>query len=254
MRTLLTGGTLRTSDTALLISFDRPRRSLSTAIWGGGFRDILFALNQKLTGVYLREEDFPGGSVAGYLRKMLLEAGCDPGKSSALLTSARMEWHRYAFRTKGALTVEVIATGGVEKTAARAGDPPLYEERCGTFFPVGTINLMALVNGSLPDGIMARALVTLTEGKTAAFQDLGIAAVYTGRAATGTATDGVTLITDPEGPVYTDAGTFSALGSMLAACAHEAVTHCLTDFDRPWNRTDALRTPPAVDLAPLKHS
>lgn len=251
MRTLLTGGTLQASDTALLISFDRPRHSLSTAIWGGGFRDILWALNQKLTVFYPHEEDFPGGSVPAYLRLKLLEAGCDPEKSSALLTSARMEWHRSASRTQGPLTVEVIATGGAEKTAARAGDPALYEERDGHFFPVGTINLIALVNGSLPDGIMARALITLTEGKTAAFQDLGIAAVYTGRAATGTATDGITLITNPEGPVYTDAGTFSALGSMLAACAHDAVFHCLTDFDTPWNRDASLVTPPAVDIAKL---
>lgn len=251
MRTLLTGGTLHASETAILISFDRPRRSLSTAIWGGGFRDILAALNQKLTVFYPREEDFPGGSVAAYLRLKLIDAGCDPARSSALLTSARMEWHRYAFRTRGPLTVEVIATGGAEKTAARAGDPPLYEERDGHFFPVGTVNLIALVNGSLPDGIMTRALMTLTEGKTAAFQDLGIAAVYTGRAATGTATDGVTLITDPEGPVYTDAGTFSALGSMLAACARDAVYHCLTDFDTPWNRDASLTTPPPIDISKL---
>ena len=132
--------------------------------------------------------------------------------------------------------------------AARAGDPPLYREEEGRFCPAGTINLMILVNCSLPDGIMARALITVTEGKTAALQDAGIASVYTGLPATGTATDGVILVTDPEAPRLTDAGTYSLLGSLLASAARDAVAYCISHYKRPWNQFDSLRTPPAVPL------
>ncbi|MFC2675401.1 MAG: adenosylcobinamide amidohydrolase, partial [Lacticaseibacillus rhamnosus] len=38
----------------------------------------------------------------------------------------------------------------------------------------------------------------MTEGKTAALQDLGIADVNNGLPATGTGADGITLITDPD--------------------------------------------------------
>lgn len=245
-------GTLHADDAALFISFPRPMRSLSTAIWGGGFRSVLWAMNKKLTAFYPTEKDFPGGSVSAYLRLSLEEAGCDPEKSCALLTSARLEWFRYKKKECRGLIVEAIATGGVEKTAARAGEPALYEEHGGNFSPAGTINLMVLVNGALAGGIMARALITITEGKTAALQDLGIASVSTGRPATGTATDGITLITDPQGPVYTDAGTFSKLGELLASAAYEAVRGCLEDFDRPWNRDARLETPPALDLGELR--
>lgn len=249
---LSTLGELQNTKTSLLLTFPRPMRSLSTAIWGGGYREVLWALNQKLTVFYPHEQDFPGGSVPAYLALELEKLGCDPAKSCALLTSARMDWYRHIVKEDHSLTVEVIATAGVEKTAVRAGEPAFYREEDHHYYPCGTINLMVLVNGHLPAGIMARSLITITEGKTAALQDLGIASVSTGRPATGTATDGITLITDPAAPIYTDAGTFAKLGELLASAAYDAVTGCLVDFDRPWNRDERLVTPKAVSVEELK--
>lgn len=61
MISLACGGTLAASDTSLLLSFSSPRPALSTALWGGGFRTVRWALNQKLTGYWPRPQDFPGG-------------------------------------------------------------------------------------------------------------------------------------------------------------------------------------------------
>ena len=221
---------LSVSPDNLLITSRRPLRSLSTAIYGGGFRTIRYALNRRLTEFYPSEKDFPGGSVATvslYSRKTI-EAG--------------------------PVLVEAITTGGVEKTACRASSPALYREEAGSFAPLGTINMMVLLKGSLPDGIMARALITLTEGKTAALQDLGVADVNNGLPATGTGTDGITFITDPEGPSFTDAGPFSELGAALAKAAYESVTECLVKYDHPWNASPKLMTPMAVDLGKLRIS
>lgn len=252
MTSLVCGGALAASGTALLLSFPAPRPVLSTALWGGGFRRVRWALNQKLTGYWAAPGDFPGGSPEAYLRGALARAGCAPEESCAFLTSAKMERYRHAVREDRGLAVEVVATGGVEKTAARAGDPPLYREEDGQFFPAGTINLMVLVRASLPAYAMVRALLTVTEGKTAALQDLGIAGAVTGRPATGTATDGVMLFADDGAPRLTDAGTFCLLGSLLAGTVHEAVTRCLSDFGLPWNAFPSLATPPAADLSGRK--
>ena len=128
--------------------------------------------------------------------------------------------------------VEIVTTGGVEKTACRASSKPLYRERDGHFAPVGTINMMVLIHGSLPEGIMARSFITLTEGKSAALSDLGIADVNNGRPATGTGTDGITLVTEIGAERYTDAGPFSELGSFLAKAAYDSVTECLVIYDK----------------------
>ena len=252
MKPLETGGELLWDENFLLLSFPKARPSLSTAIYGGGFRKIRYALNQKLTGFFETEADLPGGSPREFLRRSLLARGCDLEESSALLTSARMEWHRHIVKRDGDLIVEAIVTGASERTAARAGDAALYRERDGQFFPCGTINILLSTNARLETYLMARAFITITEGKTAAFQDAGIASVSTGRPATGTATDGITLISSPDGPVYTDAGTFSKLGELLAAAAHDGVYECLSAYVTPWNRSDAFVTPAAVDIQKLK--
>ena len=164
-----------------------------------------------------------------------------------------MEWHSHKTFCYHDLLLDAVTTGGVEKTAARAGSAPLYEESSGKFAPVGTINIIITVNGSLPEWTMVRSLISITEGKTAALQDLGIADVNTGAVATGTCTDGVTLICDPNGPVYTDAGTFSVLGALLAQAAYQTVFDCLETYDQPWNQSPLISTPAPVDLDLLKH-
>lgn len=108
--------------------------------------------------------------------------------------------------------------------------------------------MMVLIHGSLPEGIMARSFITLTEGKSAALSDLGIADVNNGRPATGTGTDGITLVTEIGAERYTDAGPFSELGSFLAKAAYDSVTECLVIYDKPWNAFEELRTPKAVKL------
>lgn len=253
MISLSCGGTLHQTETALLLSFSGVRTVLSTSLWGGGFRQVRWALNQQLTGYWPHEADFPGGSPAAYLRLSLIEAGCRPEESCAFLTSASMDKYRRTVRQAHGITIEVIATGGVEKTAVRAGDPPLYREENGQYVPHGTINLMVLTNVSLPDYTMVRALLTCTEGKTAALQDMGTASIVSGLPATGTATDGLMIITNPAGPCLTDAGTFSLLGALLAGTVHDTVVRCLTDFGRPWNTFDSLRTPAAADIQNAKN-
>ena len=247
------GGKLHASRSHLCLAFEKTRFSLSTAIYGGGFKEINYAVNQKLETFYPSEDRFPGGSVPEFLRLSILENGYDPAKACALLTAAKMEWRSVKTFSHKELLLDAVTTGGAEKTAARAGSPPLYTEKDGHFFPVGTINIMISLNISLPSAIMTRAIITITEGKTAALQDLGIADVNNGLPATGTGTDGITLITNPDAPRYTDAGTFSVLGSLLASAAYETVRECLELYDKPWNRDDSLATPPAVDLSRLRN-
>lgn len=247
------GASLTVSPENLMITFDRPHRSLSTAIYGGGCRNIRYALNRKLTAFYERESDFPGGSVKAWLKQCASAAGAVPEESAVLLTAATVSLYSRKIVRSGPVLVEAITTGGVEKTACRASSDPLYWEKDGRFGPLGTINMMVLLQGALPDGIMARALITLTEGKTAALNDLGIADVNNGKPATGTGTDGITFITDPEGPAFTDAGPFSELGASLAKAAYESVTECIKTFDHPWNASPRLITPKAVDLEELRN-
>lgn len=147
------GSRLSMTPETLMIAFDRPRRSLSTAIYGGGFRNIRYALNQKLTAFYPSEKDFPGGSVSSYLKLCALERGAVPEESAVLLTAAKVDLFSHKIIEAGPVLVEAITTGGVEKTACRASSPALYREEKGQFAPLGTINMMVLFTAVSPTAL-----------------------------------------------------------------------------------------------------
>ena len=121
------GGKLHASRSHLCLAFEKTRFSLSTAIYGGGFKEINYAVNQKLETFYPSEDRFPGGSVPEFLRLSILENGYDPAKACALLTAAKMEWRSVKTFSHKELLLDAVTTGGAEKTAARAAT--LYRKR-----------------------------------------------------------------------------------------------------------------------------
>lgn len=249
---LATGGRVCIDFHGILLSFNQPRRMLSTGICHGGIFLGRHAYNHRLTTWYTHEKDFPGGSVHSYLELMLIARGLSASDSSVLLTSARMDWHSYICLRYDDIIVECITTAGVEQTASRAGDPAFYHEGQAEYIPLGTINMMMTTNVSLPDGIMAKALITATEGKSAALQDAGIASLASGLPATGTGTDGFILACNPLGPLKTDAGAHSKLGELLAQAAYQTITDTFIRFPKPWNSFTELSTPNAVPAIKLK--
>ena len=83
-------------------------------------------------------------------------------------------------RRRSTKSVEVTAavTAGVEGNATCAGDPATWRETETGIQKVpayaGTINTMLLINRPLTPAALARAVVTMTEGKSAALQRLAV--------------------------------------------------------------------------------
>ena len=139
--------------------------------------------------------------------------------------------------------METIVTAGYEKTAHRAGTGYCYEERDGGFIVPGTINILVFTNKALTDSAMVKAIMTITEAKTAALQDWGVESVRLypfinedipeaitkehKTSATGTSTDGIILTIDTNGDVLTDAGSFSLFGDTLAKAVYVGIQRAL---------------------------
>jgi adenosylcobinamide amidohydrolase len=101
----------------------------------------------------------------------------------------------------------------------------------------GTVNILVLTNAKLTDGGLARAVITATEAKTAAFEDLKVPSSYTKMAqATGTGTDGMIVVSGVSGPLVTYPGGHSRIGELIGKAVREAVIEALekqNGFKRP---------------------
>ncbi|OPY50133.1 MAG: Adenosylcobinamide amidohydrolase [Methanosaeta sp. PtaU1.Bin112] len=131
------------------------------------------------------------------------------------------------------LEVAAVCTGGVEGNAGRAGDPASYYEplddgasggRIAERGPMpGTINAMIFINRELSPGAMVTAVITATEAKTAALQELGVASRYSEGLATGTGTDQMAIAAKLGGKAICFAGKHSKVGELIGRTMHDAV-------------------------------
>jgi adenosylcobinamide hydrolase len=221
------GDTLSRQGTTAVLRFGGRRTVLSTSPCRGGLtRTLTGAFNVDCSG----RPDLTAANYPAFLRHTASELGFRPGEATGLGTTASMKCLSVKSMRSGPLTVTAAATAGVEVNAVRAGDPASYEENNGNFLPPfrGTVNILLLIGAALPECALPRALITLTEAKSAALADLMTSSRYSSGLATGSGTDGAVIASRPDSPLRLgDAGTHSRLGELTALCVMAAVKESL---------------------------
>lgn len=229
--TLSTGDDVYRYYKSIVILFKEKRKVLSTSLQNGGYRE-------DLTSVF-NEDCNPGAGLActlkaptheEHLRLIADELGIEPDFSSGISTAASMKNVAIQRESYEGLTVTAIVTGGIEVNGGRVGDPtthykPIEKE---TLKKPGTINIMLVIDGDLPEGTMVRAVVTCTEAKTAALQELMAGSNYSQGLATGSGTDSTIIITNPTSPLYFEnVGKHSKVGELIGIAVKKAVKEAL---------------------------
>jgi adenosylcobinamide hydrolase len=223
---LSTGDAVFRQGNSIGVQFAEPRMVLSTSIINGGYREDLQGIfNHNSTDVVM--------TVESYLRSMKQEAmklGFDPEKVSSMGTGAGMDNVAIKTASYQDAVVTAIVTAGVEGNAGRAGDPTdYYKPKQNPNMPKpGTINIMLIMNADMPKGTQARALVTCTEAKTTALQELMVSSRYSNGLATGSGTDQTIIVANPHTKLYLDdAGKHSKLGELIGVAVKSAVKDAL---------------------------
>ena len=206
------------------IEFIAPRNTLSTSIIGGGCRfDLCAVFNHNIGTTYI--PDVP--AYLAYLENHAALLGFEPQKISGMGTAAAMKNAVIGTAVLNDLVIECIITAGTDSNAGRVGDSVIADS-ADSSMPAGTINIILNINAALPPGTLARTLVTCTEAKTAALQELMIGSCFSDGLATGTGTDQVILITNPASPItVSDVGKHSSTGELIGRMVIAAVKTAL---------------------------
>jgi adenosylcobinamide amidohydrolase len=237
------------SRTALVV-FQRPRAALSTR---HGYRFIraaaLHGAPPKAWPFISRRgvSTYEGAILASALR------GRGPGPGEAVLLSTAADPRCLAIETRkyGPLTVTALVTAGAGSNAMRAGTDygDWLEDKKVPRRPHGTINVVLIVNVDLTPAALARLIITVTEAKTAALQDLGIRSTYTPAVlATGTGTDEAVIVAGL-GRRQSQAGGHTKLSELVARAVHAAVLKALIRQMKVFRNR---RGPAAARLIPEK--
>lgn len=229
--TLSTGDKIHKYDKSIVIRFKDDRKVLSTSPINGGYRE-------DLKNVFNHDENLGAGiacklKAPTYGEHMYLIAeglGLNPKEAAGISTAASMENLSIKSESFKEITVTAIVTGGIEVNGGRVGDPASYYENNGKVEMIkhGTINIILVIDGDLPPETMTRALVTCTEAKTAAIQELMAGSNYSRGIATGSGTDGTIIVCNSKSKIkLTNAGKHSKLGELIGVAVKKAVKEAL---------------------------
>lgn len=229
--TLPSGDEVHRFDNNIVIPFQGKRKVLSTSPYNGGYRTNLLAVfnhdGNPGEGCLI---EMKGKNYREHMIKTIQEIGLELETVTGMETAASMENAAIETETYENMAVTAIVTGGIDVNGGRVGDPGSWVENGDTApnYRLGTINIFLCMNMDLSEGAMARALVTCTEAKTAALQELMAESRYSRGLATGSGTDGTIVIANVESPCYlTDAGKHSKLGELIGTAVKKAVKQAL---------------------------
>ncbi|WP_242492513.1 adenosylcobinamide amidohydrolase [Methanolobus psychrotolerans] len=203
---------------SILLSLPEGRKTLTTSWLNGGYReDLRVIFNHRVPKSKHAPKDLDGGSIPAYLSIIAKKLNADPDTASGLLTAANMDNVSIVSKSFRGVEVTAVMTAGIEVNGGRVGDPASYYQEDGLHqFIQGTINTILLIGANLPCYTMARAVITATEAKTAALQQLIAPSRYSTGIATGSGTDMIAVIADGTSPLLlTDAGQHSKLGELI---------------------------------------
>ena len=205
-----------TKNRTLLIQFKKPMEIISTL---EGPKKILFIGNHSSPPPCWSIGHTLG--LRGWRDHIYGVLGLDPDDTSLLITGADMRNLSIKTKKYKDLIVTALVTAGVKENAIRASkDVGRYEE-------LGTINIILLTNRKMTKRAMARAIITATEAKTAALQDLDVRSVQMPRfQATGTGTDEI-IIVQGTGLLIDNVGGHTRLGELIARAVYEGVKEAI---------------------------
>lgn len=198
----------------LVVRFHEPMRILSTmegqregitAVGNHGYPPPCWSLGHR-------------EGLEAILERIFRVHGKSREEGSILLTGANMDNLAIGEAQFKDMTVYALVTAGVEGNAIRSA----HDE--GRFYEPGTINMILMTNMALSPRAMSRAVISATEAKSAALQDLDIRSRGAPLLwqATGTGTDEI-IVVEGRGTPVDSAGGHSKLGELIGRAVYEGV-------------------------------
>ncbi len=220
----------------LVMDLREAHRIISTSVRNGGqvehLRHLVNHQSCEGTGHLERYRAITERGQEAYHDALCAELDLPAQDTAVMGTAANMNYAVVIIEQDGPVEVIAVVTAGVQTNAACAGDPASWREGPNGMERVsetpGTINTMLHLNTPLTRGTLARSVVTMTEGKSAALQRLAVPSCYSADLATGTGTDQYCLAAPLAGEhALTSASPHVKLGELIGLAVRKATMEAI---------------------------
>lgn len=229
---LATGDKVHRYNRCLVVPFSGKRKVMSTSMHNGGYREDLTAIfNHDVNPEPGRPCEYCQPGQEDKLKNFIIdELGLDYDTVAYMATIVSMESASIKTLTYDELTVTAIVTASLEVNGGRVGELGTCHEKYGEKINLrpGTINTMVFTNVNMTPGCMSRTIMTATEAKTAALQELIAGSLSSTGIATGSGTDNIMVVANADSDnLLTYAGKHSKLGELIGKTVMSATKESL---------------------------
>jgi len=213
-----------------------PHHVVSTSVRNGGWTTgVEWLVNHQScegTAHLDRHRTMTDGGLDAYHDRVCAEIDLPADRTAVMGTAANMNYVAIVRAADEDVSVIAAVTAGVEGNATAAGEPATWRETDAGAQKVpayaGTINTMLFVDRALTSAALARAIITMTEGKSAALQRLAVPSKLHIDLATGTGTDQYCIASpiDSRRPL-TSASPHMKLGEIIGSAVRDATLEAL---------------------------
>jgi alpha-ribazole phosphatase CobZ len=210
------GFELRVAEGNLLILFDGPRRTLSSAVLNGGLKSARAILIHQVS------KDFDHRDPEECLKRVVERLGIED-EVVGFMTAADVSKYGISTQRHEDLSVTAVVTAGASN-AATCGEPV-----DSGFW--GTINIAVLIEAWMTDSCVVEAVKTATEAKCRALAYLDVRSAYGDELATGTTTDAIAIAELGGRRRFSYCGPGTKLGELIGKAVFEAVVQALEKGD-----------------------
>jgi adenosylcobinamide amidohydrolase len=232
----LPSASIRRSGRFLVVDLRSPHLVLSTSVRNGGqtehLRHLVNHQSCEGSGHDARFQMIQSMGQEAYHDAVCAEIGVPAAEAAVLGTAASMNYAALTTSRDDDVEVTAVVTAGVQTNATCAGDPAGWRETPDGVVKApavaGTINTMLVVNRPVAPAALARLVVTMTEGKSAALQRLAVPSCYSRDLATGTGTDQFSVAAPlGGGPPLTSASPHMKFGEIAGFAVRSATVEAL---------------------------
>lgn len=197
-------------------------RTMSSGVTGSGVGWHKTFVNRHVSLDYSHENHVE--EMTQYLR----QHGFEPSETVGMMTAVYLDAVSYRFLQTDDFSLFVVVTAGV----GNAVDASLADQHSSAPRP-GTINTWIFVNGFMAEEAFIHAIVTATEAKVKALQQLEVKDPVTNTLATGTSTDSILIAATQRGAELHYAGTITPLGKLISRGVYDCTIEAL-EKNRWW--------------------
>lgn len=218
---------------SIIIHLHGNRNVVSTCNLNGGYREDIEYIYNNSCGKSIDAGEIvtmKGNNMQEHYHALTIELNLPPNTTTGMCTAAFMENMAVVSKSKESIHVTAMVTAGIDINGGRAGDSAQFNEFTNESLDIrpGTINIFLLIDAKLDAGTLTRSIITATEAKSAALEELMANSLYSEGLATGSGTDNIISIGNLNSPIRLyNAGKHCILGELIGSTVKQAVQEAL---------------------------